>query len=80
MLVQRLLGFALDGDAPDAVTLAAIRDARDRAGLNTKTAVEVETGAVPLNADLPARARTDGRTVRRIPGLTEIDDVTAGQG
>jgi hypothetical protein len=53
-LVQRLLGFALDGDAPDAVTLAAIRDARDRAGVNTKTAVEVETGAVPLNADLPA--------------------------
>lgn len=42
VLVQRLVGFALDGDAPDAVALAAIRDARDRAGLNTKTAVEVE--------------------------------------
>jgi hypothetical protein len=41
-LVQRLVGFAFDGDAPDAVALAAIRDARDRAGLNTKTAVEVE--------------------------------------
>jgi len=27
VLVQRLLGLALDGDAPDAVALAAIRDA-----------------------------------------------------
>ncbi len=34
---------------------------------SAKTAVEVEAGAAPLNADLPARARTDGRTVRRIP-------------
>jgi hypothetical protein len=25
-LVQRLLGFALNGDAPDAVALQAIRD------------------------------------------------------
>ena len=42
MLVQRLLGFALDGEAPDALAVAAIRDALDRTGLNTKTAVEVE--------------------------------------
>jgi hypothetical protein len=27
VLVQRLLSFALDGDAPDAIALAAIRDA-----------------------------------------------------
>ena len=42
VLVQRLLGFALDGESPDALALAAIRDALDRAGLKTKTAVEVE--------------------------------------
>jgi hypothetical protein len=40
-LVQRLLRFALDGDTPDNVALAAIRDALDRAGLGAKQAVEV---------------------------------------
>lgn len=42
VLVQRLLKFALDGEAPDHVALAAIRDALDRAGLGAKHAVEVE--------------------------------------
>lgn len=42
VLVQRLLKFALDGDAPDHVALAAIRDALDRAGMGAKQAVEVE--------------------------------------
>ena len=37
----------LDGDAPDAVALAAIRDALDRAGLGAKTAVSVEVGTCP---------------------------------
>jgi hypothetical protein len=41
-LVERPLGFALDGDAPDAVSPVAIRDALDRAGLNPKTAIELE--------------------------------------
>lgn len=41
VLVQRLLGFALDGHAPDAVALAAIRDALDRAGLGAKQALEI---------------------------------------
>jgi hypothetical protein len=44
-LVQRLLGFALDGQAPDAVALTAIRDALDRAGISVKHLVEV--GAEP---------------------------------
>ncbi|WP_156431689.1 hypothetical protein [Mycobacterium sp. GA-1199] len=47
-LVQRLLGMALDGDVADPVALAAIRDALDRAGLNPKTAVEVEVGPTPV--------------------------------
>jgi hypothetical protein len=41
-LVQRLLGFALDGQVPDPVALAAIRDALDRAGLGAKTEVALE--------------------------------------
>lgn len=43
VLVQRLLGLALDGDVPDAVALQAIRDALDRAGLGAKQAVELST-------------------------------------
>lgn len=42
MLVQRLLGFALDDEVPDNVALAAIRDALDRAGMSPKHAVELE--------------------------------------
>lgn len=40
-LAQRLLGYALNGDAPDHIALIAIRDALDRAGLSAKTAVEL---------------------------------------
>jgi hypothetical protein len=46
ILVQRLLGLALDGDVPDAVALQAIRDALDRAGLGAKQALELS--AKPL--------------------------------
>ena len=41
-LVQRQLGIALDGDAPDHVALQAIRDALDRAGIPAKAEVSVE--------------------------------------
>ena len=44
MLVQRLLGYALDGETTDAIALQAIRDALDRAGLSAKHAVSVELG------------------------------------
>lgn len=47
VLVQRLLGLALDGDVPDAVALAAIRDALDRAGMSAKHAVEVSVEPRP---------------------------------
>ncbi|WP_368834111.1 hypothetical protein [Mycobacterium intracellulare] len=46
VLVQRLLGLALDGDVPDAIALQAIRDALDRAGLGAKHALELS--AKPL--------------------------------
>jgi hypothetical protein len=45
VLVQRLLGLALDGDVPDAVALQAIRDALDRAGLGAKQALELSAKA-----------------------------------
>lgn len=42
-LVQKLLGMALDGDVPDHVALAAIRDALDRAMGKATATVEVST-------------------------------------
>lgn len=41
-MAKELLGIAVSEDASDAVKLAAIRDALDRAGLSAKTAVEVK--------------------------------------
>ena len=47
VLVQRLLRFALDRDAPDAIALAAIRDALDRAGLGARQAIEIGVDPKP---------------------------------
>lgn len=47
VLVQRLLGFALDGNAPDQVALSAVLAALDRAGLSVKSTVGVEVSAKP---------------------------------
>lgn len=46
-LVQRLLGFALDGTVADPVALQAIRDALDRAGLGAQQALAVEVKQEP---------------------------------
>ena len=71
VLVQRLLGFALDGEAPDAIALQAIRDALDRAGLNPKTAVELSVApwqAVMGDlADVAHISRAESRARRGIP-------------
>lgn len=47
VLVQRLLGIALDGTAPDQVALSAVLAALDRAGLSVKSTVGVEVSARP---------------------------------
>jgi hypothetical protein len=47
VLVQRLLGFALDGDTPDNIALAAIRDALDRAGLVAPKTLDVRSAPGP---------------------------------
>jgi len=47
VLVQRLLGIALDGTAPDQVALSAVLGALDRAGLSVKSTLGVEVTAKP---------------------------------
>ena len=72
VLVQRLLGFALDGRVADPVALQAIRDALDRAGMNPKTAVEVSIApwqdVLEGIADVAHISRAESRAR---PGITE---------
>jgi hypothetical protein len=63
-LIQKLLGFALDGDAPDAVVVQAIRDTLDRAGVNAKASIEI--GVKPYEdilAGPPARRHRHKHTL-----------------
>jgi hypothetical protein len=65
VLVQRLLGLALDGEAPDAVALQAIRDALDRAGLGAKQALELSAKPLaPWEEIMGDIALEVGRTTR----------------
>jgi hypothetical protein len=52
VLVQRLLGLALDGAAPDHVALSAVIAALDRAEISVKTAATVEIAVKPWESVL----------------------------
>ncbi|WP_461418311.1 hypothetical protein [Gordonia sp. GN26] len=74
-MAKELLKIAVSDDAPDNVKLAAIRDALDRAGLSSRTAVEVEVGPSKgfeqvLEAMVTGGSRAESRARR---GLTDDD-------
>jgi len=65
-----LLRMAVDENVSDAVKLAAIRDALDRAGLSARTAVSVEVGRRPFEEIFDAitgGSRAESRARRGMP-------------
>jgi hypothetical protein len=72
VLVQRLLGMALDGDVADNTALQAIIGALDRAGLSVKHAVEIGP-AKPYEVvfgDLAGGSRAESRSRQ---GISDAD-------
>lgn len=66
-MARELLTMAVDENVSDAVKLAAIRDARDRAGLSARTAVSMEVGSRPFEQifdDIVGGSRADGMACR----------------
>jgi hydroxypyruvate isomerase len=64
VLVQRLLGFALDGDAPDADALQAIRDALHRAGVSIEIEVKPYEDMSAGLAGIATRTHAESRSRR----------------
>jgi hypothetical protein len=75
-MARELLNMAVDENVSDAVKLAAIRDALDRAGLSAKTAVNVEVVAAfeVIFDDIVGGSRAESRRRRGIPD-DELDDL-----
>jgi hypothetical protein len=68
--------MAVDETVSDAVKLAAIRDALDRAGLSARTAVSVEVGRRPYEQIFDAissESRAESRLRRGVPD-DELDE------
>jgi hypothetical protein len=77
-MAHELLKMAVDENVSDAVKLAAIRDALDRAGLSAKTAVSPEVGRRPFEVifdDIVSGSRAESRRRRGIPDNDGFDAI-----
>ncbi|NMD54922.1 MULTISPECIES: hypothetical protein [Tsukamurella] len=78
-MAKELLKIAVSDDAPDNVKLAAIKDALDRAGLTSKSAVEVSVDPKPFEqllsgmATLPGGSRAASRADRGVDDDQDAD-------
>jgi hypothetical protein len=78
-MARELLKMAVDENVSDAVKLAAIRDAPDRAGLSARTAVSVEVGSRPFEQifdDIAGGLRAESRASRDVAD-DELDESPA---
>ena len=77
-MARELLGIATNGQS-EAVRLAAIRDALDRAGLKPPTQVELgQTSAFEIVfSDIVSGSRAESRARRGMPGDDELDAIAS---
>jgi len=76
-MAHELLKMAVDENVSDAVKLAAIRDALDRAGLSARTAVSAEIGLRPFEQVFDAISAGSRAESRRRRGMHYDDESSA---